>query len=342
MTRLNLDALEVTGAYFLRNLLLYTFGGLDIDVSPISMEEATEKGTLHIEETGEVNSVLLDYRGNEPLFILDGEALAGAWQARVFNTAVWAESSVKEEIPVSCVEEGRWGGNSRFVPGLTSVYPQLRAILASTVTQSLRKTGRFSEKRQGSRTVRMSDGSQERPRQAASHRRSISGQRMRFMSDQRMVWGSVKYKARALSVRSATYSVLDAFEQLRDSVERYVNAFTLGDDVVGLAAFAGGKFLSIDIFPNNDFMKKFKAKLIRGYALDALELVGDFTGYDEALIERYLQKLKKVEMEEYDGVVHGKEFRYMDDEVVVAALTNSKGNLLHLGMFQNPLKKEQN
>ena len=50
--------------------------------------------------------------------MLDGEELIGAKQNRILNTTVLVAAHTEVTIPVSCVEQGRWGYRGRqFRPG---------------------------------------------------------------------------------------------------------------------------------------------------------------------------------------------------------------------------------
>lgn len=294
-----LEGIKTGEPFFARNLLIYPIYGPRGGLNAMTLEEAMSSRKIELRESGSVETAVLDYRGDAPLFILDGEEVVGARQNRIFNTAIWAEQPARASVPVSCVEEGRWSGGDEFNPAGTSVYPTLRAIIASSVTRSLMKTGKFK-------------------------------------ADQSAVWRSISRKLTTLRVSSRTRSIHDAFETLKREIERYVEEIELGDDVVGLAAFAGGKFLSLDVFASNELMRKFKEKLVRGYALDAIELANRSTPMGSFDIEPYLERLKGLRFREYKGAVHGRELRYIDNRFVAKAITDSDGRYIHAALFEVP------
>ena len=76
---------------------------------------------------------------DRPLLLLDGEELIGAKQNRILNTTVLVAAHTEVTIPVSCVEQGRWGYRGRQLrPGDASLYASLRARKVAWVSQSIR------------------------------------------------------------------------------------------------------------------------------------------------------------------------------------------------------------
>ena len=77
----------------------------------LTAAEALAAGTLSIGEVGggSVPQLVLKNAGTLPVLLLDGEHLEGAMQNRVLNATVLAAPEHETVIPVSCVEQGRWG-----------------------------------------------------------------------------------------------------------------------------------------------------------------------------------------------------------------------------------------
>jgi hypothetical protein len=79
------------------------------------LEEALASGRFRISEVSEGGTVprLLATNGtSSPVFLLDGEELTGAKQNRVLNVSIMLAPESTTEIPVSCVEAGRWRSES--------------------------------------------------------------------------------------------------------------------------------------------------------------------------------------------------------------------------------------
>ncbi len=289
--------IEIGEPFWARNLLIYPLKGPSDKLSALTIDDMLANNLGEIIDSGSVSSAIIDYRGNEPMFILDGEAIVGALQNRVFNTAIWFESSKRAAVPVSCIEEWRWSGSRIFAPSGISVHPRLRATLASSVTHSVKITGRF-------------------------------------YSNQKVVWSSVSHKLSSMRLESPTRSLHDAFVALKDEIERYVEEIDITDDVIGIAAFAGGEFLSVDIFSSNELMRKFKDKLVRGFALDAIELSSKQTSLvGKEDLEKIMTHIMSAEFEVFNGAVDGSDLRYIGEELVATGLTDSHNRLLHLSVF---------
>ena len=65
-----------------------------------------------ISEGGSVPNLLFRNKGEQAVFLLDGEELVGAKQNRILNITILAPGKKDTIIPVSCVEAGRWSHNS--------------------------------------------------------------------------------------------------------------------------------------------------------------------------------------------------------------------------------------
>src|SRR6185436_13262335 len=67
----------------------------------------------------------------QPVLLYEGEEILGAQQNRVLDVSVLIASGAKIEIPVSCVERGRWDGRrhrERFRPSPQAADPKMRRL----------------------------------------------------------------------------------------------------------------------------------------------------------------------------------------------------------------------
>ncbi len=111
----------------------------------LTLDDALALGVTEITEVSEAGSVpqlrLLN-RGDLPVFLLDGEELVGAKQNRILNLSVLVPERTNLEIPVSCVEEGRWSWRAGgFSSADRVIYAKLRRSNAEAVSGSLASTG---------------------------------------------------------------------------------------------------------------------------------------------------------------------------------------------------------
>ena len=72
-------------------------------------EQAVADGAVEVHEigTGSVPSVAATTKG-QPVVIFAGDTITGGKQNRVINISVWLPAGKVTELPVTCLEHGRW------------------------------------------------------------------------------------------------------------------------------------------------------------------------------------------------------------------------------------------
>lgn len=99
------------------------------------LHEALASGVLEIVEReggGQVNSVLAHNRGERAVLILEGESIVGAKQNRMVTLDAVVGAGESVEIPVGCVERGRWRHVSgKFASADLPVEPGIRRSTSS-------------------------------------------------------------------------------------------------------------------------------------------------------------------------------------------------------------------
>lgn len=89
---------------------------------------------------------------------------------------------------------------------------------------------------------------------------------------QHQVWKEIDRKLTITRTKSKTSSMHEIFDNLNDEIERYVEGFEgLNHNTVGFLGVAGSTILGCDIFASSEIYHKFEKKLLRSYALDAIE-----------------------------------------------------------------------
>ncbi|MEO0290773.1 MAG: DUF6569 family protein [candidate division WOR-3 bacterium] len=294
--------IEIGEPLFQRNLLMYPLyrkDNGDFKENIKTIDEAYKEGFGKFEELKEpsVNRIIFKNSGSFPVFAIDGEEVIGAFQNRVINTAFFSEPNTVIEVPVSCVEERRWEGERSFSSSGVALYPSLRAILLKTTNKSLslNKT---------------------------------------YYSDQSIVWKSVKNTLNSLKISSGTLSIHDAFKGYESQIEWYLENLDLSN-VSGLVAFAGDKFICMDLFISSYIFEKFKIKILRGYALDAILLRDrptDFINKDK--VKEIIEKVIKIKMKKFNGVGKGIEYRGEGESLIVRGFKKrEEEDFLHLAVF---------
>ncbi len=121
---------EIAEPVFLSNMVIYPIGGREQDTEVALLEEESRGGRVRLMETGEVNSLDVDYDGGNELLIIQGEEIVGARQNRIFASSMVLPRG-RERVPVYCVEEGRWSGEGELRPSGYIAFPTVRSIIST-------------------------------------------------------------------------------------------------------------------------------------------------------------------------------------------------------------------
>ena len=215
-----------------KNLAVFPLLGGRAGEPPYStLREALDAGTVtvtEVSEGGNVPRLALENRGARPVLVVDGEELVGAKQNRILNITILAPAGKTTVIPVSCVEQGRWGYRSRhFEDKGRMLFSKARAAKAARVSWS-----------------RMHHGSSD--------------------SDQGEVWNLIADKMASMRVESASMAMEDIFERNAPRVEEFVEAIRVVEGqsgvAVGVAGGGGGRSLPRLPFRSMQMMREGKAR----------------------------------------------------------------------------------
>lgn len=268
----------------------------------LTLDEALEAGTGQVTEVshdGSVPELLFRNAGAEPVLLVEGEELVGARQNRTLNVSILAPPKQETRIPVSCVERGRWG------------YDEDVAFRRSDRAHFAR--GRRSKLESVNRGMGRDPGGRH--------------------SDQGAVWDAIDDKLAAMSVSSPTDAMGAVYEQHRASLEDYVAAFRRRPGQVGAVFLVGARFAGLDLFAHESTFAALLPKLLRGYALDALE-VDSRSGHapPAAAAHRLIAGVVVAEARDYPAVGLGRDVR-IDSPAVAGAALVAGDAVLHLAAF---------
>ncbi|MGI6468362.1 MAG: hypothetical protein GXZ09_01590 [Syntrophomonadaceae bacterium] len=263
------------------------------------LDEALQGGRLEARETsegGSVNQIKVINKGDKPVLILDGEELVGAKQNRLVNATLLIAAQVELVIPVSCVERGRWHHTSAaFSSSEVFGYSRLRGQKAAGVTANLRMYEVFA-------------------------------------SDQRAVWEEIDRKQAAMGSHSATAAMHDMFVDYEAEMEKYTAGVETLPGQVGVMVFVNGSFNCLDILGHSDALSRLWSKLIKSYAMEALEVRGDKPSYKAPQPEQVWQQLCQARPVFYKSPGLGTDFRIQTDSYIGAGLIDSE-QVLHFSAF---------
>jgi len=191
-----------------------------------------------VNEAGNVPTLALINHAALPVLALQGQELIGAKQNRTLNVTILAPSG-RTEIPVTCVERGRWGYQTAdFAAGGVEHF-NLRHKKARMVAAA-----------------------------AKLHR----GKKQRYHVDQMAVWDEVDLESERHAVRSATAALKDVYEapKVVAGLRDFEVLEKLPEGAVGVAVAIGGELVAAEFLETAEAFGELWPRLRKGYALSAL------------------------------------------------------------------------
>lgn len=290
------------------------FGGLQ--VSPILASDdrpgaefdlfeaallAEQVEVTEISDDGSVRELRLLNSSARPVLLIDGEELVGAKQNRILNVTVLAPPAREIRIPVSCVEQGRWGYRSeRFSAGKQALFAQARA----------RKSFRMSDLTEG--------GFAER-------------------ADQHAIWSDVDSKLRSLKASSATRAMSDGFADREADLATFEERFRVLPNQVGAIFRLNGRGAGLEVVARPEAFAGVFSKILRSYAIEALE-VSPSSALPTAgsAAAGFMAALSASIASAAPGVGLGETLALRGAGVSGSALTH-QGELIHMAAFEEAL-----
>jgi hypothetical protein len=206
-----------------------------------------------------------------PVLLVEGEAVTGGRQDRVLNVSVLLGAGVTIDIPVSCVEQGRWGGGTRFGRGEMMATRRVRREKTAGVTRNVRANG--------------------------SRR-----------SDQGDVWSAVHHELNRLGLHNATGTLDDMSRGITDDIGRAVDELiALGPlpGQCGVVVAHGSRVVAADVFASSGMLRDRWAAIVRSHMVDAPGAVRGTPSATRAL--KFLHRFARGTATSVPGVGLGRE-----------------------------------
>lgn len=216
----------------------------------------TEKGN-----GGLVNALVIENKSKDTIIVNCGEVIKGGQQDRVINTdMVLYPNSGKKDLPVFCVEQGRWS-------------PRNESIRNSNASQAAASfDGYYNFSSMSLRKVVAKDANQVK------------------------VWNKVAEinDANKTSTETKTYTALEQSQDYSLKLNKYISFFEPGiiaeKDIVGVIVVTGSKVMGADIFATHDlFIQNFDG-LLHSYATEAI-VSGKPVTVSQATVDKYINDL---------------------------------------------------
>lgn len=278
-------------------------GGLALYPVYLHGDEATsiepDRAVLQVEEqaAASVPSVVVRNVAEFPALLVEGETIKGGLQDRCVNVSILVPAHGRVEVPVSCIERGRWGGSARGFDRHGSFAPRrVRRAKTASVGAAYATGG-------------------------ARH------------SDQGAVWGSVDAELDRLEVASGSRTMLDADAKLDAELGHLADELIAMGPLPGqrgVVVGIGRRIVSADLFASTALLAANWEALVRGYLADALGEARPPAQPGAAL--RFLHRLSHASTSSGAGVGLGTELHLQGRSVVGQALTY-EGALVHASAY---------
>lgn len=290
-----------------RNLTLFPL----VDDNPkeadyLLMSNALQEGLLVIQEvseSGDVNTLTAINRASLPVLLPDSEELVGAKQNRVLNVSILLPAESTTQIPVSCVEAGRW----------------------STLNRARAYAFRFDE----SDYMLQSDARQRKAQQVAQSMEF----RNRPYSSQREVWDDIEEMSLMSGSHSTTRAMRDVYEQRRDHWSEYIVNLRVIPNQVGAIFAVDGRIAGAEMFDAPATFAKMFPKILRSYAMTAsLSRHQDSDVPPLGKANLFLIRLMETPLKVFQAVGMGEQAHWMDGSLDGCVLLR-EGEIIHLYAF---------
>jgi hypothetical protein len=265
-----------------------------------SFRAAHAAGTFRItevSESGVVSTLRAVNEGARPVLLLDGEAVIGAKQNRVLNITIVVPARSTLDIPVSCVEQGRWHAHTKtFGVAEHALFAYGRARKARDVTDSLRRRGRAE-------------------------------------TDQGAIWRDVAEGLSKLGVHSSTGAMSAAYEANHASLGEYIEAFAPEPRQAGAVYALEGDVLGLEVFDSPAAFFAAAAQLTQSYAWELLHTSPAEAQPDRTAAAQLIDDVARIAVTTHRATGDGTDIRFDDGNVTGGALALGD-RVIHLFAFR--------
>ena len=272
----------------------------------LTLKEALEKRLLVVKEVSadaSVPELKVINDADVPVFLMDGEELAGAKQNRVLNTSILVKEKSELIIPVSCTEQGRWSYRTEeFFNSENILSSKIRRKKAANVNDSLKESGRYH-------------------------------------SDQGVIWDDIAELSANAGVHSPTGAMRDVYEKKKADLEDYMKAFQYLPHQKGIFVLVGGEIVGFDMLSRETVFGDIFSKLVKSYAMDAMLEKKKKENMDwRETAGKFLEDIKKCQEKKYASLGQGWDYRFEGKDKVGSALVFNN-TIIHMAFFM--MSKEE-
>jgi hypothetical protein len=283
---------------------------------PICEEEAREPGYLLLEdalqekvarvkevsEEGSIPVLEVENLHLQPILALQGEELVGSKQDRTLNVTILLPPG-RTRIPVTCVEQGRWGYKGRESSSGMIEHLELRRLKAELVTSSRKK--------------------------------NTDGMFAKYMANQALVWNEVAAQSFDQAVHSETGSLGDVYGsgRVKKELDEIEEGICLPEHSRGVVVGVGEEVVAVELLETARLFRRVWPRLLRSYALSTISTQGSAGESVEKSpspekVQALLSMPQTIEPAVEESIGLGHDVRWEAPDALAAALIH-EGRLLH-------------
>lgn len=217
------------------------------------------------EDAGAVNNLTVQNKTGDPVFLMGGDIVRGGRQDRVVGEDQIIAARSLQDIPVFCIEQGRWQFQGNIEP---------QDDIAAKQDKVFAFSGYYHVA-------------------AGDIRNTLASSK-----DQQEVWEKVgnltsRYPQENHSSAYASLESSEDFTRQRDAYLRFFEGkFSELKDMVGIMAVSGDRIIGTDVFGHPDLFQRQLTALLHSYATDAV-IQGSPVSVTEKQLQLQLQQANK-------------------------------------------------
>jgi hypothetical protein len=248
-----------------------------------------------LSEGGSVPFLRAENGSSKPVLILDGEELVGGKQNRIVNTTIIILPGKVMDIPVSCMEAGRWNRQREdFSSGEAMFRAKSRAVQKAGVQLSLPASGSFR-------------------------------------GDQGEVWREVDESLSQFRVHSPTADFREGRERVSYRIEEFVQRIRPVEKQIGAVFFSPTDVLGAEVLGTHELFAASLGKIVRSFAFEVLS-APSFETVESEPAANWWAKVSDASLSRHSSPGAGEDLRVEAGDLIGSGLSWNDA-LIHFSCF---------
>ena len=255
--------------------------------NPPEINTGTDSGLVVRElDDARVEALLAANPTDTPILVVDGEHFLGGKQNRAVNASVLVPARAERTVPVSCLEEGRWGQAQPYERDVVNASPRIRRVIQEGVFESMKREQRHS-------------------------------------SDQDRVWSEIEEELQSNQAQSRTAAAMESHREFyrrdkaRAEAARELTALGPLPGQCGIAVSQGPWITAVEIFGARHLLAAHWGALVKSHLMEH----PSHTGRPSADIALWvIHRFAAMAAQEVPGIGLGTDIRVRDKKRIGQAL----------------------